>query len=176
MRYIELNKDAQLVARLDYAEGWRETHPEDNFTDADLHEFCIDTNDDVIYDKKGEAIMSKWKDGEFLYKAENGVGYDSPKQYFGIEVMGFCGCASDYLIDVTWNIINGLYLAKKNDESWFYDYEGKKEDYTSLQECILFILDSKEIIEHGSSIRGSWLTDKGFAIIDKIIKEQNEIL
>lgn len=112
---------------------------------------------------------NKWNEESFEYTDTEGVSWSSPKNKFSISVMGFCGCTSDHLVDLAWNMFVALYQASKSEGSWFYDYKEKSEDYCSLQECILAILDKQEIIEHGSSIRGSWLTEKGKKMAEEYI-------
>lgn len=55
MRYSELGDLSKLVARNDYQNGWLETH-DDLLSDDELHEMCIDTNNDVNYDESGHVI------------------------------------------------------------------------------------------------------------------------
>ena len=55
MKYSELDIDAQKVAMNDYQSGWLETHT-DIFSTRELHEFCMDTNEDVNYNPNGTII------------------------------------------------------------------------------------------------------------------------
>lgn len=107
-----------------------------------------------------------WPENQFEYTAPDGISYDSPKQYIWIEVFGYCGCHDDYLFDLTFQILENLYQAKLKNTAWFYEYQNVSKEYCALQELILHSFDAKEITEHGSSVRGSWLTDKGIELAE----------
>ena len=55
-KFSELNKNAQWRAMQDYQKGWNKTHPDEKFTFGELFELCMNTNDDVFYNKEGEVI------------------------------------------------------------------------------------------------------------------------
>lgn len=76
--------------------------------------------------------------------------------------LGFCGCgnpegALDFLRD-TLNLID-----KEFDERW----EGMKNRFPDnpMSWTYLYMLDDKGLTEHGSNIRGCWLTEKGKDIL-----------
>ena len=52
MKFSELNKQAQNVAIADYIRGWKETHEDETLTNTEARRGCIDTEDDVEYDKE----------------------------------------------------------------------------------------------------------------------------
>jgi hypothetical protein len=104
-----------------------------------------------------------WPKGEYEYQVD-GRSFDSPCDYIWLEMLGFCGCYSRSLYDLTFKILQHLYEAHQKDEPWYYEYESKNEAETDLQELILHMFDAKRWTEHGTSVRGSWLTEEGARI------------
>lgn len=71
-----------------------------------------------------------------------------------------CGCPEDvhkFLIDCM--------SAIRDDSDSIIDYKKVMEiitaDPETVAEFVLHFLDSRELTEHGSSVYGSWLTDRG---------------
>lgn len=95
------------------------------------------------------------------YEAPDGCWYESPAEYLWIGILGGCGCGSSDLPNIAVEVLRnfGREHMSKNRFS-VYD----KSEY----EVIAHWLDSKELIEHGSSVNGSWLTEKGKELL-KII-------
>jgi len=98
---------------------------------------------------------------DFEYEAPDGCHYESRQSYVWTGVMKFCGCYSDSLFNLFFDILAKLYRAKLEGGSYFYEYKNKTEAETDLQELILHALDAHDFAEHGTSVRGCWLTDKG---------------
>lgn len=76
--------------------------------------------------------------------------------------MGDCGCGyADQRIDLLKETLNALPL-----------HTGPVPEYlrTPLGEWFLTILDRAKLIEHGSSIGGSWITNKG----ERVLKILND--
>ena len=104
------------------------------------------------------------------YVDSDGCSWDDARSRYLMGELGFCGCSDDYLGDLAWKITNELYTAKTTNNDWFYEYKDKSDDFLALQECILLLMEKEKLIEHGTSIRGSWLTDKGLDVIKKTIE------
>ena len=90
------------------------------------------------------------------YKWESDLkecAYDSKEEFLWIYVMGGCGCgSSEELQEMAWKVFK--LFADGSGERWtIYD----KLEY----EAIAHWLDSLELIEHGTSIGGSWLSEEG---------------
>ena len=99
------------------------------------------------------------------YEAPDGCWYDSPAEYIWIGILGGCGCGSGDLPDRAVEVLKNFGREHLSKERWsVYD------DPTN--EVLAHWLDSKELIEHGGSIGGSWLTDKGKELL-KLVEENN---
>lgn len=73
-----------------------------------------------------------------------------------IERMGMCGCGSD----AKWEAVrNVLRFAQARALQKFED------DNDPYGELILHILDNKKLLDHGTNISGSWLTDDGILLL-----------
>lgn len=98
------------------------------------------------------------------YKAPDGAWYDSPEEYFWMEILGGCGCGtSDILAEEAWAVFD--YFAKKEYVAGFFDDNGKRE-------ILAHWMSSKdEFFEHGGSVYGTWLTEKGRDLYLKLSKD-----
>lgn len=95
--------------------------------------------------------------------------------------LGLCGCGSP---EDTNEVIR-LILIAQNQETW----EDKQKslnnvcninvdenyNYNGLIQFVLYILDSHEFLEHGGSIGGAWLTEKGKIFLDLLNCEKESI-
>ena len=78
--------------------------------------------------------------------------------------IGMCGCGHyDERLDILKEVLNACPL-------WELE---KTPEYlrTPLGEWFLCLLDKAELIEHGSSIGGSWLTEKGTRLLNALNDE-----
>jgi len=104
---------------------------------------------------------------------EDKCEWESYEQYVWSGVLDLCGCYSESLFDLTFEILGKLYEAKiTKDGSYFYDYKEQSQHYTDLQELILHNLSRANLTEHGCSVRGGWLTDKGFKLCEMIYEKK----
>jgi hypothetical protein len=108
------------------------------------------------------SLIKENKSDEFDYIDQNGTSYDSPQQWLW-SILGGCGCgSSDELAERAVKVLK-LFTTEHMERSWsIYD------DPTN--EVIAHWMDSKGLIEHGTGIGGSWLTDKGKEIYEAIKK------
>ncbi len=91
--------------------------------------------------------------------------------YFNFYLLGLCGCgAPDDTIKAVMDYLN---IVKVNHERNFN--EGRKllkeifdiDDVCSdpVLQFMAYILDDKELTDHGSNISGAWITDLGEALL-----------
>ena len=54
-KFTQLSDEAKRNAAAHYIAGWTETH-DDSMTIDEALELCLDTNDDVVYNKHGKPL------------------------------------------------------------------------------------------------------------------------
>lgn len=117
--------------------------------------------------KKGKKIKTLLKDNyEFCmgYIDKEGYHYDSAQELLQSYLLNICSCGRpidnyNFCIDVLSNIININSVIK--DKSW---------------EATIFLindLNKQELLEHGSSIGSSWLTDEGKKRVEGIFEPKD---
>lgn len=101
------------------------------------------------------------------FKARDGLWYEDAKNYLWVGILGGCGCGySDILADEAYNLLK--YFGTPHSERDLQFFHG---DNNLLRECIAHWLDNKELIEHGTSITGAWLTANGEKLLDYLKME-----
>ena len=101
------------------------------------------------------------KEGEFNFKSKDGVDYPNKESYLFTGIIGGCGCGNSEEISVdVYNLF--IKIATETPDKHIAIY---KDRYSEL---IAHIFDAKGLTEHGTSIGGSWLTEKGKAIYEEI--------
>lgn len=105
---------------------------------------------------------------EEKYKWEDDIaecGYDSPGDFLWFYILGGCGCGScDDFKDEAWKLFTDI-AEDKEDKLDLYE---KPE-----REILAHWLHNKNLTEHGTAIRGSWLTDEGKALYEALKKKPN---
>ena len=96
-------------------------------------------------------------DSEYRYKDADGCSYKSKSEYLQSEILGFCGCGDpntvmlyvrDYLISLS-----------KNEYG----------DYSDIPYMFLaYWADHNGFTEHGTTVRCSWLTERGQELLADI--------
>ncbi len=113
---------------------------------------------------------------KFEFLAPDGCHYENYSDYVWSGLLGFCGCSGESQ-EMLFSILKKLHKAKKNllDENYkgnerfyFYEYENVSKEWKGFQELCLMIFDKLGWTEHGSSVRGSWLTSEGYEITKKM--------
>ena len=121
----------------------------------------------VVYPKSPEfdvATITPADYNSWPYKGPDDHDYTDVAGYVWFGILDFCGCRSDSLYELTFEMLHKLYVAKLTGGSYYYDFKGKSRTETDLQELILHALHAHDLTEHGSGIRGGWLTDKGIEV------------
>jgi hypothetical protein len=102
-----------------------------------------------------QYFLTKKNDGWMDFIDQDGVSHDCPEEWFWIAILGGCGCGSSEE------------FANKAVELLTY-FSSDDKDYHTLDnftELMAHWFHGADLIEHGSNIRGSWLTDKGKQIL-----------
>lgn len=119
------------------------------------------TNNHLLTDKQFEMIEKLKIDGpdgsSFKYIDEDGCSWDSKKSYLQIKILGFCGCGNG---DEVMKYVRDFLLSVQ--ENRFGSYEDIPYMFIS------YWADHNEYTEHGTTVRCSWLTDKGKELLDDI--------
>lgn len=96
---------------------------------------------------------------------------DPLMDFFSYELMDMCGCGCP---DYTYELIRKILIIRYEWQNKKLSFDEAKERYKSdldldyynenqygALQFILYVLDARQIVEHGSSIGGCWLTDLG---------------
>ena len=94
---------------------------------------------------------------EYPYIDINGVSHKSKKGYLQSEILHFCGCGDPDTV----MIYVRDFLQKLQNQDWEQD-----EDLSYMFLC--HWANYENFAEHGSTIKYSWLTDKGKELLGDI--------
>lgn len=102
----------------------------------------------------------------------DGCHYDTPEEYLWTGVLGGCGCgSSDYFAELSYKLLKEFSLSGAD-----WDKRTLKVYDNEALEIIAHWMDAKGLIEHGTSIGGSWLTEKGKELLDLIDTRKKGLL
>src|SRR5687767_5920549 len=89
---------------------------------------------------------------------------------YTINELGFCGCGDP---ELALKYIGRYLQAYKDTREGKITYTQRDEHFTSEGEMYFFLYwaDSKELMEHGTSVWSGWLTEKG----EKLLQEINNL-
>lgn len=99
------------------------------------------------------------------YIDEQGCSWDSYRDYILGGLLGICGCNDEELTNDIITVL--LAFDKKAGEAPYYT-ELLPKNSRKYVELILHNLDHAGLLEHGTSVRGSWTTEKGQEVIKKL--------
>ncbi len=104
--------------------------------------------------------------------------YNSLYEFIYYEAIGGCGCGdSDKFIGYVKDIYKSLFEKNKMYDTPDYPEFIKKTSEliykTEINQLIVMIFDKYDIVDHGSSIGGCWLTEFGVSLHYAWIKEMN---
>ena len=112
-------------------------------------------------DTQKYSLTKQEQTDENDYIDQDGTSWNSPEDWLWIGILGGCGCGNSY--ELSELVLKVLELfATEHEKREFSVYDDLK------YEIIAHWLDSKDLIEHGTSINGSWLTEKGESIYNVI--------
>ena len=123
--------------------------------------------------------------GEFNIRDDEGVHHDGIAGWCG-SFLGLCGCGCpEEALDTALGVLSAV---EARTEAWRAKdkatdemaYEQLKRlvpfdgEYAGLGYAFMYLLDSKGLLEHGSSIGGSWLTDDGKEFLARLREWKSE--
>lgn len=92
-------------------------------------------------------FVDKYKKEDGYYD-ENDCFYEDAEEFIQCHILNFCGCGSpDRNIQYVYNVLKRI--------------ESNKTEDTDTEYFALYTLDKLGLTEHGGSIGGSWLSEKG---------------
>lgn len=101
------------------------------------------------------------------YIDQDGVSWSSIESWFFTGILGGCGCgSSDELGERAIKVFSNF--ASDDWDTRFSVYDNEAD------EVLAHWMHSKDLIEHGTSIGGSWLTEKGKNVFEVIKKYRDE--
>lgn len=117
--------------------------------------------------------MNLTPDGE-MWIDDSGCSWDSKMSYVSIELLGSCGCGNpEANVDYVEKMI--LHHVADWSTSPGRSSQTTQEEYNDpAVQFFLYWADDKGLSEHGSSIFGSWLTDKGRQLLTDIAEAKAE--
>lgn len=106
--------------------------------------------------------LTRQDDGEFL--DEDGVTWSSLESWFFIGILNGCGCGtSEELSKKGIELLKDIAIPERDYNRFAIYYND------SFWELFMHWFDSAGLTEHGTSIFGAWLTDKGKAVHEILI-------
>ena len=98
---------------------------------------------------------------EDMWIDDEGVAWTSRQSFVGIALLGFCGCgAEDDALDF---VLEALECFEDRENG--YGRIHALVPRNGMGAFVLYQFDHLGLIEHGSTVRGSWLTDDGRAVL-----------
>jgi hypothetical protein len=101
------------------------------------------------------------------YTCEEGLHWDSPTDWLAIKKLKLCGCGMpEGNLEFVTALLALIDEDKSSDQEFKIFFEKRKnlfEEYKeNVMEIIFHWLNELNILEHGSSVYGSWILDKEF--------------
>ncbi len=129
---------------------------------SEIAEFVVEKYPDCCIQCSQKGCREDWYE-EYLI--------DELMDFFSYDIMDMCGCGCP---ECTYELIRkvlAIRADKHNDKITYeetirrykddLDLDDSNDNQSGALQFILYMLDSKEIVEHGSSIGGCWLTKLG---------------
>lgn len=127
-----------------------------------------DKKDKKINREIANYCISKFPDSCLAYNDSN-IHFDEEAlveeldELFSIEIMGLCGCGAPELcqrdIRNILRVFNGEWDDRRKNLQKYFNVQSIYEN--SLLLFLVYMLNDKDMLEHGTSVGGSWITDLG---------------
>lgn len=119
--------------------------------------------------------MKKYWNEEWQTFEYGECSWDDMDELVSVGMLGFCGCVGDEPIAKARDVMKDL---DRTDDNWIRWDElvarhfGGDEAYGYF---VLQYLDRRGLVEHGTSIRSSWLTEKGKECLEAMEWRENNV-
>jgi|GEM_PF-3381572 len=114
--------------------------------------------------------LKKEEDGRFI--DEDGCSWETKADYLYIGVLHFCGCGDPASVGAYVKDMLLKHVKQTNsDDSACWD-NTHYEDLPTM--FFLYWADNEDFIEHGSTIRCSWMTKKGDELLRDLMEVEKE--
>jgi hypothetical protein len=111
-----------------------------------------------------KSFFDELKKDEDGFIDKDKIYWEEKNDYIYVEKLAFCGCGNPEEVSI--NYILPI-LIKIKDQ---YNF-----DYDNLQDMfVLYYLTDKNFIEHGSTVRCSWLTENGKILLNDLMQIKKE--
>ena len=120
--------------------------------------------------------IDKYKQPDGWYKDEDGTDYETAVDFLSSK-LDFCGCGMpEQAIKYVARVLRLIYDHTERDSGTEGVVAWSKESYDRMcsfaktdgeRYFVWYVLDSKELIEHGGSVPG-WLTGKGLEFMEDV--------
>lgn len=105
--------------------------------------------------------LKKVREDEWGYEDQDGCHWDSVSSWFWGGVLGGCGCgSSEELGEMAVKLLKHFATPHMERKLDLYDSEA--------YEILAHWMSEKDLIEHGTSVGGSWLTEKGEEVYEAV--------
>lgn len=149
------------------------------YTHKEFPKGCSAINESYLYDENGEILgIPEYMSEQILKSIYDDFWYGESDKSINI-----CGCGNpEYTEEIVIKILESRKIKDFHKREQFIkdsigvDFDKNNMVY-GLYQFVLYQLDDKQFLEHGSSISGAWLTEKGEVVlkIRGMIDRFNEI-
>jgi hypothetical protein len=121
--------------------------------------------------------IDKYKEEDGTYTDSEGCNYDDAETFIQCHVLGFCGCGGpeeslSYVRDCLRHIANLEIVRESKDGEYDAAYQAwEKAGVELMGKAVYFtcyVLDQKQLTDHGVSVGGAWLTTKGKELLEDL--------
>jgi hypothetical protein len=130
----------------------------------------------MTYAEKTNRFVFKIDPDNECIVGQDGCHYDSEAEAMYFAQTGLCGCGSPE--DVHQMLIDCLTAVCDGELSTIIDYkkvvEIIKANPETMAQFVLHFLDKVNLTEHGGSVYGSWLTERGKQFVEVGVMKDDE--
>lgn len=102
---------------------------------------------------------------EYFYDDDR-CAYDSKYKLLTIGKLEFCGCMNQEVIEDILRVLKDFSMRGETHHTYYTDMAKRLKFDEKYLLLIYQYLDGLGFLEHGTAIRGSWLTEKGERLIE----------